>query len=393
MAGVKVYTTESCPYCRMVIAFLEKHGVGYETVDVGKDRGAAREMIQISGQRGVPVTIFGDEVIVGFDAKRLRELFANLAAGGVYDVVIVGAGPAGLTAAVYCARKLLKTVIVSESIGGQAAWSWAIENYMGFRMITGEDLVRKFEEQVRGFDVSLELDSIQEVRKEGDTFIARAVSGNTYRCRAVILASGKYPRTLGLPDEDRLMGRGVSVCSTCDGPIFRDRPVAVVGGGNAAIQTAIEMVKIASSVALIARRSLKCDEIYVERAVEMGVRIFPHSEVSALHGDQALTGITVRDRKTGMEKILGVEGLFLEIGRVPNTEFLGDLVTLNDLGEIIVDENNHAKTPGVFAAGDATCIRGKQIIIASGEGAKAALAAHEYLLREDLSRIPIPAAL
>lgn len=393
MADVKVYTTEGCPYCRMVIAFLEKHRVGYEAVDVGRDREAAREMIRISGQRGVPVTIFDDEVIVGFDAKRLRELFAEPVAGGVYDVVVVGAGPAGLTAAVYCARKLLKTVIVSESIGGQAAWSWAIENYMGFRMITGEDLVRKFEEQARGLDVSLELDSIQEVRKEDDAFLVRAVSGNTYRCRAVILASGKYPRTLGLPGEDRLMGRGVSVCSTCDGPLFRDRPVAVVGGGNAAIQTAVEMVKIASSVTLIVRRSLTCDEVYVEQAMEMGVRILPRSEISALHGDQALTGITVRDRETGRERILDVEGLFLEIGRVPNTGFLGDLVTLNDLGEIVVDENNHTNVPGVFAAGDATCIKGKQIIIAAGEGAKAALAAHEHLLREDLSRIPIPATL
>jgi len=393
MADVKVYTTEGCPYCRMVIAFLEKQGIGYEAVDGGRDREAAREMIRISGQRGVPVTIFDDEVIVGFDAKRLRELFAEPVAGGVYDVVIVGAGPAGLTATVYCARKLLKTVIVSESIGGQAAWSWAIENYMGFRMITGEDLVRKFEEQARGLDVSLELDSIQEVRKEDDAFLVRAVSGNTYRCRAVILASGKYPRTLGLPGEDRLMGRGVSVCSTCDGPLFRDRPVAVVGGGNAAIQTAVEMVKIASSVTLIVRRSLTCDEVYVEQAMEMGVRILPRSEISALHGDQALTGITVRDRETGRERILDVEGLFLEIGRVPNTGFLGDRVTLNDLGEIVVDENNHTNVPGVFAAGDATCIKGKQIIIAAGEGAKAALAAHEHLLREDLSRIPIPATL
>lgn len=189
------------------------------------------------------------------------------------------------------------------------------------------------------------------------------------------------------------MGRGVSVCSTCDGPLFRDRPVAVVGGGNAAIQTAVEMVKIASSVTLIVRRSLTCDEVYVEQAMEMGVRILPRSEISALHGDQALTGITVRDRETGRERILDVEGLFLEIGRVPNTGFLGDLVTLNDLGEIVVDENNHTNVPGVFAAGDATCIKGKQIIIAAGEGAKAALAAHEHLLREDLSRIPIPATL
>ncbi|MCK8518394.1 FAD-dependent oxidoreductase [Methanoculleus sp. 7T] len=382
MPGVKVYTTENCPYCRMVQAFLTKYGVEYETVDVGRDREAAREMITASGQRGVPVTVFGDEVIVGFDAKRLRELFAAPVTEGVYDAVIVGAGPAGLTAAVYCARKLMKTVVVSESVGGQAAWSWAIENYMGFRMITGEDLIRKFEDQARGFEVGLELDRVREVRKEGDIFLVSTVSGSTYRARTVILAPGKQPQTLGIPGEDRLIGRGISVCSTCDGPLFRDKPVAVVGGGNAALQTAIEMAKIASSVALIVRSVLRCDEIYISRAKEAGVQVFLHSDVTELHGDRALTGITVRDRETGEETVLDVEGLFLAIGLVPNTEFLGDLVALNERGEILIDENNHTNVEGVFAAGDATCIKGKQIIIAAGEGAKAALSAHEYLLRE-----------
>ncbi len=381
MAGVKVYTTENCPYCRMVQAFLKKNGVEYEIVDVGKDREAAREMIRISGQRGVPVTVFGDEMIVGFDAKRLRELFGTPVTDEIDDVVVVGAGPAGMTAAVYCGRKLMKTVVVSENIGGQAAWSWAIENYMGFRVITGEDLVGKFEEQVRGLNVSLELDSVESIEKEGDVFLVRTASGNTYHCRTVILASGKQPRTLGLPGEDRLMGRGVSVCSTCDAPFFRDRPVAVVGGGNAAIQTAIELTRIASSVALIVRSTLRCDEIYVHRAEEVGVRIFLHHEVTQLHGDQTLTGITIRDRQTGKETVLDVEGLFLAIGLVPNTGFLGDLVKLNELGEIDIDENGHTSVPGIFAAGDATCVKAKQIIVAAGDGAKAALEAHEYFER------------
>jgi alkyl hydroperoxide reductase subunit F len=257
-------------------------------------------------------------------------------------------------------------------------------------MITGEDLIGKFEDQVRGFDVGLELDRVRGIQKEGDLFFVRASS--TYRCRAVILAPGKQPRTLGLPGEDRLIGRGISVCSTCDGPLFRDRPVAVVGGGNAAIQTAIEMAKIASSVALIARGALRCDEIYVNRAEETGVRVFLHHEVAELHGDAALTGVTIRDRETGKATTLGVEGLFLEIGLVPNTGFLGDLVALNERGEILIDENNHTRVDGVFAAGDATCIKGKQIIIAAGEGAKAALAAHEYLLGQGLSRAPTPPA-
>ena len=378
MAGVKVYTTENCPYCRMVKAFLRKHDIEHEIVDVGKDREAAREMIEISGQRGVPVTVSGDEVVVGFDAKRLRELFGTALEETVYDAVIVGAGPAGLTAAVYCARKLMKTVVIAENIGGQAAWSWAIENYMGFSTISGEELVRKFEEQVRGFDVRLELESVGDVRKEDDTILVRTASGTVYRSRTLILAPGKEPRRLGLPGEDRLMGKGISVCAICDAPLYRDKPVAVVGGGNAALQTAIEMTKFASSVTLIARRDLRCDEVYVDRAKEAGVRTFSHHEVTALHGDAGLTGVTVRDRETGEETGLDVEGLFLAIGLAPNTGFLKDLVVLNEQGEIDIDENGHTSVPGVFAAGDATCVKAKQIIVATGDGAKAALEAHEY---------------
>ncbi|MDK2891560.1 MAG: NADH-dependent peroxiredoxin subunit [Methanoculleus sp.] len=383
MAGVKVYTTENCPYCRMVRAFLRKHGVEFEAVDVGRDREAAREMIRLSGQRGVPVTVSGDEVIVGFDAKRLRELFGAPAAGGVYDVVIVGAGPAGLTAGVYCARKLMKTAIITENVGGQASWSRTIENYMGFTMIRGEDLIHKFEEQVRGFHVHLELDSVEGVHREDDAFAVRTASGHTFRCRAVVLAPGKEPRTLGLPGEDRLIGKGLSICATCDAPLFHDRPVAVVGGGNVAIQTAIEMTKIASSVAMIVRSDLRCDEVYIARAKDLGVRIYLRHEVAALHGEDALTGITIRDRDTGEETVLDVAGLFLAIGLVPNTGFLGDLVALNEQGEILIDENCHTSVPGIFAAGDATCVRAKQIIVAAGEGAKAAIEAHDYLLSEE----------
>ncbi|MDD3858230.1 MAG: FAD-dependent oxidoreductase [Methanoculleus sp.] len=381
MAGVKVYTTQSCPYCRMVEAFLKKHNVEYDHIDVGKDREAAREMIRVSGQRGVPVTIVGDEVIVGFDAKRLREIFEAPAMGVVYDVVIVGAGPAGLTAAVYCARKLMKTVVVSEDIGGQATWSWNIENYMGFPMITGEDLMHKFEEQVRAFRIAVELDAIRSIRKEEKTFLVQTASENTFHCRTVILAPGKKPRTLGIPDEDRLLGKGISVCATCDAPLFQDRPVAVVGGGNVAFQTAIEMTKIASSVTLIARSAFRCDDVYVSRVEKLGVKVLSHHEVTALRGEALLSGITVRDRETGEETDLDVEGLFLSIGLSPNTTFLGDLVALNERREILIDENGHTNVPGIFAAGDATCVKAKQIIVAAGDGAKAALEAHEYLER------------
>lgn len=379
MAGVKVYTTENCPYCRMVQAFLRKNDVEFEIVDVGKDREAAREMIALSGQRGVPVTVVGDDVVVGFDARRLQEVFGTPPEEVVYDAVIVGGGPAGLTAAVYCARKRMKTVLVAENIGGQAAWSWAIENYMGFSTISGKELIRKFEEQARGFDVHLELDSVTSVKKEDGAFLVRTAGGTEYRSRTLILAPGKEPRRLGLPGEDRLMGKGISICAVCDAPLYRDKPVAVVGGGNAALQTAIEMTKFASSVTLIARGALRCDEIFLSRAEEAGIRTLSPHEVTALHGDAALTGITVRDRETGEEMNLDVEGLFLSIGFAPNTEFLKDLVALNERGEILIDENGRTNVPGVFAAGDATCVKAKQIIVAAGDGAKAALEAHEYL--------------
>ncbi|MCK9307386.1 MAG: FAD-dependent oxidoreductase, partial [Methanoculleus sp.] len=163
--------------------------------------------------------------------------------------------------------------------------------------------------------------------------------------------------------------------------LFHDRPVAVAGGGNAALQTAIEMTKIASSVALVVRSALRCDEVYAARAEEQGVRIYLHHEVTELHGEAALTGITVRDRDTGKETVLEVEGLFLAIGLAPNTGFLGDLVALNEQREILIDENTHTNVPGIFAAGDATCVKAKQIIIAASEGAKAALEAHEYFER------------
>ncbi len=379
--SVTVYSTKNCPYCRMVKAFLDKHGVSYRGIDVGEDREAAREMIRLSGQRGVPVTTIGDEMIVGFDARRLKEIFGTEVADEVYDTIIVGAGPAGLTAAVYCARKLLKTIVIAENIGGQATWSWSIENYMGYRMITGEELIKRFEEQVRGLHISLELDSVQEITQEGDLFLIGTVSENLYRAKTVIIAAGKQPRMLGLPQESALMGRGVSICATCDAPLYKDKAVAVVGGGNSALQAVLELAGIARSVVLIVRSAIRADEVYRRQCEELGIPIYLHHDVTALSGDQFLTGITIVDRETGKETELAVDGLFLEIGLVPNTEFLHGFVELNERHEIMVDQNTHTNRDGVYAAGDATCINAKQIIVAAGDGAKAALEAHEYLLR------------
>jgi len=380
MPKVTVYSTQNCPYCRMVKAFLDRQGVKYMSFDVGTDKEQAKKMIEVSGQYGVPVVTVDDEVIVGFDVRRLTELFGKEEGGDLYDVLIIGAGPAGLTAGVYCARKMLKTVIVSENIGGQAIESWAIENYMGYRMVTGDDLMRKFEEQARENNIRLELDRVLTLDHTGNDFLANTFTGLGIRARSVILAQGKHPKSLGIEGEGRYLGRGLSVCATCDGPLFRDKIVAVVGAGNSALQTALEMSRIAKQVHLIVRSTLKCDESYTKR-YESVKNIITHmnATISKLQGNNVLTGITIKDRSSGKETDLVVDGVFLQIGWIPNTDFLEGLVNMNDDKEVIIDIDCKTSVPGIFAAGDVTNIKTKQIITAAGEGAKAALSAHEYL--------------
>jgi NADH-dependent peroxiredoxin subunit F len=381
MRKVTVYSTKNCPYCRMAKAFLDKHAVPYDSIDVGENTDAAKKMIALSGQRGVPVIIVDDEVIIGFDSQKLNDLFGEAISGEVYDVLIVGAGPAGLTAGVYCARKMLNTIIISENIGGQALESWAIENYMGYRMITGEDLMKKFEEQVRTLNMRLELDRIVSISKNDDVFTIRTISENTLKSKTLILAQGNRPKKLGVANEEQYLGRGLSICSTCDGPLYKGKRIAIVGGGNSAIQTAVEMSDIAQSARLIVRSNIRADPVYV-RMLESkkNIAIQLNSQIIALHGNKFLNAITIRN-ETGEEQKIDIDGVFIEIGWLPNTDILDGFVALNDKKEIIVDVNCHTSMAGVFAAGDVTSIKGKQIIIASGEGAKAALEAHEYLLK------------
>jgi NADH-dependent peroxiredoxin subunit F len=382
MSMVTVYSTKNCPYCRMAKAFLDKQGVTYTAIDVGADTAAAQKMIVLSGQRGVPVITVDDEVIVGYDSERLNALFGTPAGSGQYDVIIVGAGPAGLTAGVYCARKLLKTLIISENIGGQALESWAIENYMGYRMITGEDLMKRFEEQVRTLDVRLELGRVSGIAPEDGLFTVKTASGVTMKAKSLILTQGKQPKKLGVSEEEKYLGRGLSICSTCDGPLYKGKKVAIVGGGNSAVQTAIEMSGIAASVSLIVRSTIKADPVYLKKLEGIkNITMHQHSQIVRLSGDKFLDQITIRTEGQPDQSI-GVDGVFIEIGWTPNTEVLDGLVNLNDRGEIVVDVDGRTSRPGIFAAGDVTSVKSKQIIIAAGEGAKAALEAYEYVMQK-----------
>jgi alkyl hydroperoxide reductase subunit F len=382
MTKVTVYSTQNCPYCRMAKAFLEKYGVPFDSIDVGADIDAARKMIELSGQRGVPVITVDDEVIVGFDAQRLNELFGESGPDDICDVLIIGAGPAGLTAGVYCARKMLNTMIISENIGGQALESWAIENYMGYRMVTGEDLMKKFEEQVRNLNIRLELDRVTEIAREGNLFIVKTISGTEVRTKTLILTQGNRPRKLGVANEEQFLGRGLSICSTCDGPLYKGKKIAVVGGGNSALQTAIEMSDLAASVDLIVRSTIRADPVYVEKLkTKRNITTHINSQITALEGEKFLSGITVKDEH-GFEQKHSLDGVFIEIGWLPNTDMVTGLVNLNGKKEVVVDLNGRTSAPGIFAAGDVTNVKSKQIIIAAGDGAKAALEAYEYLMAE-----------
>ncbi|HZD42416.1 MAG TPA: FAD-dependent oxidoreductase, partial [Methanomicrobiales archaeon] len=377
MPEIRVYTTKNCPYCRMVKAFLDKHGIPYQNIDVGEDREAAREMIRLTNQYAVPVTVVDNTVIIGFDAKMLNELIETEEAEVTFDLMVLGAGPAGLTAAVYAGRELLETVVISENMGGQVLESWGIENYMGFEPIAGHELMKKFEEQARSLPaVHIQLDRVASLEGEGDLFVARTLSGRTLHGKSLIIATGKRPRWLGLPDEKRFIGHGLSVCPTCDAPLFQGRDVAVAGSGNGAVISAIELSDIARSVHLIAKNVLRAEKVYAEALKQRkNVTLHLNSEITALTGGDFLTGITIRNRTSGEESALTVEGLFVSIGYEPNTAFLKDFVALNDKGEIIVDCDMKTSREGVFAGGDVTISRNKQIVIAVGEGAKAALAA------------------
>jgi alkyl hydroperoxide reductase subunit F len=301
----------------------------------------------------------------------------------MHDLIIAGGGPAGMTAAVYAARKKLDAILISKDIGGQVNWTLGIENYMGYQFIEGPELIRKFEEQVKQFPLGVELgETVITVGRSNGGFEVRTESGKTFRSRAVIVASGKRPRPLNVPGEDKLVGRGVTYCAVCDGPLFAGMKVAVIGGGNSALEAADDMLKIAEHIYLVSLTQLTGDAVLVDR-VKRGknITMFLEHEVMEILGKNMVSGVRIRDLKSGEEKELDVSGVFVEIGLIPNSDLVKGLVELNQWGEIKVNCRNETNIPGLFGAGDVTDVPEKQIAIAVGEGAKAALQAHRYLQR------------
>lgn len=297
----------------------------------------------------------------------------------MHDVIIVGGGPAGMTAAVYAVRKKMDTLLITKDFGGQLMWTREIENYMGFQYITGPELITKFEEQVRQFPVKIEYDEVIRLARAADgTFIVQG-GEKSYRGKTVIVASGKRPRRLNVPGEEEFTGRGVGYCATCDGPLYAGKTVAVVGGGNSALQAAIELCAIADKVHLVVRNDYRADPVVVEKLEDCSnVTVHKGYQAKVIAGGDTVEKFVVASSEATRE--LDVHGVFVEIGLDPNSEFTRDIVKLDSYQEIIVDCRARTSVPGLFAAGDVTSGPDKQIIIAAGDGAKAALGAFEYLL-------------
>lgn len=318
----------------------------------------------------------------------------------LYDIVIVGGGPAGCASAVYTARKRLKTLLITESFGGQSIVSDDIQNWIGELHISGFDLAQKLEAHVRSFPDMIEIkmpEKVTEVKsikclpadKAGDAktricdFDIKTEQGSSYQAKAIILAAGARRRKLGVPGEEKFNGKGVAYCSTCDAPLFSGKKVAVVGGGNAGLEAVVDLFPYASEIYLLINGEiLKGDPVEVEEVKKNSKlkEIIFNAEILEIAGDKFVEGVKYKNKKTNEEKVLGVGGIFVEIGSVPNSEIVKGLVDIDRWGQVIIDAK-HASTshPGVFAAGDITDDPYKQNNISAGDGVRAALAAYAYI--------------
>ncbi|HDJ30154.1 MAG TPA: thioredoxin-disulfide reductase [Candidatus Acetothermia bacterium] len=315
----------------------------------------------------------------------------------MYDLTIIGGGPAAMTAAIYAARKMLNAVVVTKDQGGQLLLTREIENWPGTISISGFDLVQSFVKHVERYGVEQRVGRpVTAVRRDGEDFVVEIEGGDSVSAKAVLIATGGRSRPLNVPGEKEFTGRGVSYCATCDAPLFSGKPVAVIGGGNSAFEAVIDLLPIATEIHVVdvadhwfADPILQGQVLGVDK-----VHTYQQHKVVEVKGDKFVNGLVIEDMKTGEKKELRVDGVFIEIGLIPNSDFLTGFVEINKRGEVVVDEEMRTSVPGVFAAGDVINRTDKQVVIAAGQGAKAALSAYRYLVEgnrlEDRGNIAPP---
>lgn len=299
----------------------------------------------------------------------------------IYDTIIIGAGPAGYTAGIYAARREMKALIIGREPGGQIMWASSVENYPGFTEIDNFELINKWQEHVKANKVEVKNSEVKKIEKNKEDIFTVYTEQEKYQAYTVIIAMGLIPRRLAIPGEEQFTAKGVSYCANCDAPFYRGKNVAVVGGGNAALDAAELLSKIAKQVYLIhRRREFRAFEILVDEVKKKpNIEMVLDSEIKEIAGENQVEKIKVINSASNEEREIDVDGVFIEIGRIASTDLAADYVDRNKQAQIIVDDKCRTATPGLFAAGDVTTVPFKQITIAIGQATIAALAAYEYL--------------
>ena len=327
------------------------------------------------------------EILGKLDTGAAAREAEKLSAKAAFDVLIVGGGPAGASAAIYAARKGIRTGLLAERFGGQVLDTLAIENFISVPETEGPQLAAALEAHVRQYDV--EIMNLQRASKlipattEGGLAELQFESGASLKAKTVILATGARWCEMNVPGEQEYRAKGVAYCPHCDGPLFKGKRVAVVGGGNSGVEAAIDLAGVVGHVTLLTRSVLRADAVLQRKLLGLSnVTLIPHAEILEVKGDgHKVNGLAYRDRNSGEQHLLELEGIFVQIGLLPNTDWLKGTVELSNRGEIIIDERGQTSVPGIMAAGDVTTVPYKQIVIAVGEGAKAALTAFDHLIR------------
>ena len=397
----EVYMSLSCHNCPDVVQALSLMAIFNPKVKtVVIEGGAFQEEVTQREIMAVPMVflngqVFGsgrmsvEEIIAKLDTNTAAREAAKINAKKAFDVLIVGGGPAGAAAAVYAARKGIRVGVAAERFGGQVNDTMAIENYISVLETNGPKLAAELEAQVRHYGVDImnmqRADKLVPAAAPGQMVEVHMAHGGVLKARSVILSTGARWRNVNVPGEAQYKNKGVAYCPHCDGPLFKGKRVAVIGGGNSGVEAAIDLAGIVEHVTLIEfADQLKADAVLVNKLKSLSnVTIHVNAQTTEITGDGSkVNGLSYKDRATQDIHHVALEGVFVQIGLVPNTEFLKDTLALSKFGEIEVDAKGHTNLPGVFAAGDATTVPYKQIVIAAGDGAKAALSAFDYLIRQ-----------
>ena len=398
----QTYVSLSCHSCPEVVQALNQFALLNDDISNEMIDGALfQEQVEANNIQGVPAVFLNGKPFANglIDTakliEKLQEQFPDLLVEAddnaeqleQQDVTIIGAGPAGVAAAIYTARKGLKVTMVADRIGGQVKDTQDIENLISVPLTTGSELSANFEKHLHEYDITLkEHVSVKEISEtEDENYRIHLNTGETFETRSIILATGAQWRKLGVPGEDENVGKGVAYCAHCDGPFFKGKDISVIGGGNSGIEAALDLAGIVKHVTVLEfADDLKADQVLINKAKEKAnIDIITSAATQEIKAnDGKVTSIVYQDRSSSETKELDVSGVFVQIGLVPNTAFVKGFVDLNRFGEIEIDERCRTDRKGIFACGDVTTVPFKQINIAMGEGSKAALSAFEYLVMQ-----------